>query len=292
MARPSTPKPASPRKPAVIRKKAEKAVVGDAVPAVEWPVAKAKPKAVPEKKIVEKKVETVLADPVPEPTVPEVASIPAEPVVAEPEPVALAPVTPEPLEETVEAVAAEPAVPEPVVAEPEPEPVSPETAAPAAYTKGPFDMTDAMETAKTYAEEAKSRIQSAVTELNEKAKAAMEKSAKAAEELGEITKGNLEAMVESSKIAAKGVETMSQEAVEYGRKSLEKSTATFKSFASVKSPTEFFQLQSELVSSAMDAFASETAKNSEAVLKLFGDVTQPISNRVAIVSEKFKSLAA
>ncbi len=129
-----------------------------------------------------------------------------------------------------------------------------------AAKKGKFIMTDALETAKTYAEEAKTRIQSAVAEMNEKAKVAMEKSSKAMEELGELTKGNYEAVVESSKIAAKGMEALSQEAVEFGRKSFEKSTATFKSLAAVKSPAEFFQLQSELLSTAMDSFASEASQ--------------------------------
>jgi len=153
-------------------------------------------------------------------------------------------------------------------------------------------MTDAMETAKTYAEEAKTRIQGAMAEMNDKTKAAMEKSAKALEELGDLTKGNLEAIVESSKIAAKGVETLSQDAAEFGRKSFEKTSATLKSFAAVKTPAEFFQLQSELLSSTFDAFAAEASKTSEAMLKLAGDVSQPISSRVSVVTDKIKSLAA
>ncbi|MBO9580969.1 MAG: phasin family protein [Sphingobium sp.] len=161
-----------------------------------------------------------------------------------------------------------------------------------AAKKGTSEMTDALETAKAYAEDAKSKFQSAFTDASEKAKVALEKSSKAIEELGELAKGNYEAIVESSKIAAKGVETLSQEAVEFSRKSFEKSTATFKSFAAVKTPAEFFQLQTELVSATFDSFATETAKNSEKFLKLAGEVSQPISNRVAIVSEKVKKLAA
>lgn len=157
--------------------------------------------------------------------------------------------------------------------------------------KGP-KMTDAMETAKTYAEEAKTRIQGAMADVNEKTKAAMEKSAKAFEELGDIAKGNLEAVVESSKIAAKGFEALSQDAAEFGRKSFEKTSATMKSFAAVKTPAEFFQLQSELLSQTFDAFAAEASKNSETVLKLVGDISQPISSRVSVVTEKMKSLAA
>jgi len=202
-------------------------------------------------------------------------------------------------------VAAEPANPEPVIEnvsvtlEPQSNPTNDVAAAEdslpvadATTTKGKTVMTDAIETAKTFAEEAKTRIQSAFSEVNEKTKTAMEKSAKAFEELGELTKGNLEAVVESSKIAAKGVETMSQEAAEMGRKSFEKTSATFKNFASVKTPAEFFQLQSDLMSSFMDSFASETSKSSEKFLKLANDISQPISNRVSVVTEKFKSLAA
>jgi phasin family protein len=186
---------------------------------------------------------------------------------------------------------------EPVIAD-QATPSADETVTPAQLlprveeTKGISIMTDAMETAKTYAEEAKSRFQGAFAEINDKAKVAVEKSTKAIEELGELTKGNFEAIVESSKIASKGIETMSQEAVEYGRKSFEKSTATFKSFASVKTPAEFFQLQSELLTASLDTFASQAARNSEAMLKLAGDVAKPISNRVAIVTDKVKSLAA
>src|SRR3546814_4651371 len=92
------------------------------------------------------------------------------------------------------------------------------------------------------------------------------------EEISDLAKGNVEALVESGKIAAKGVETLGQEAVDYSRKSFEKATASFKSFSTVKTPTEFFQLQSQLLSSSFDEFTKEAAKSSEALIKLDGDV--------------------
>jgi hypothetical protein len=255
LARPSTKKPTDRRAPVARRPKAVEApVVEGASDKVEWPVGAATSMTVAAEIPVTPQAQT--------------ATVPAAPA-------------PEP-------IAAEVAAEDIVAISPKPEPAAPK----AAQTKGTFIMTDAMETAKTYAEEAKTRIQSAVAEMNDKAKTAMEKSTKAMEELGDIAKGNLEALVESSKIAAKGVESMGQEAVEFSRKSFEKSTATFKSFAAIKSPTEFFQLQSELMSTVMDNFASEAAKSSEAMLKLAGEVSQPISNRVAIVTEKMKTLAA
>lgn len=161
-----------------------------------------------------------------------------------------------------------------------------------AEQKGTELMSDVIETTKKYTEEAKERFQSAFAEMSEKAKAGVEKSTKAFEELNDIAKGNVEAFVESGKIASKGLESLGQEAAEYGRVSFEKASAAMKSFAAVKSPTEFFQLQSELLSGAFDAFAKESAKNSEAMLKLAGDVAQPISTRVSVVTEKVRSIAA
>ena len=48
------------------------------------------------------------------------------------------------------------------------------------------------------------QIKTAVTEANDRAKTAMEKNAKIIEELAELSRGNVEAFVASSKVAAKG----------------------------------------------------------------------------------------
>lgn len=158
--------------------------------------------------------------------------------------------------------------------------------------KGNEIMPDVIETTKKYTDEAKERLQSAFSEMSEKAKANVEKSTKAFEELSDLAKGNVEALVESGKIATKGVEALGQDAAEYGRASFEKASAAMKSLAAVKSPTEFFQLQSDLLSTSFDIFAKESAKTSEALLKLAGDVVQPISTRVSVVTEKVRSFAA
>lgn len=158
--------------------------------------------------------------------------------------------------------------------------------------EGTKSMTDVIETGKKFAEETKAKFETAYADFNEKAKAGVEKSTKAIEELSDIAKGNVEAMVESGKIAAKGIETLGQEAVDYSKKSFEKATASFKSFSTVKTPTEFFQLQSQLLSSSFDEFTKEAAKNSEAMMKLAGDVAQPLTARVTLVTDKVKALAA
>ena len=131
-----------------------------------------------------------------------------------------------------------------------------------------------------------------IGQANDRAKTAMEKSAKIVEELAEITRGNVEAMVASSKIAAKGVETMSQDAAQFGRKSFEDASAAFKSFSDVKSATDFFKLQGDFARSAFDAAVAQSARVSENVLKLAGDVAEPLTSRYTVAAERVKTLAA
>ncbi len=178
-----------------------------------------------------------------------------------------------------------------------PEPITPPKTKPtppaaAPAIEGNMMMNDVIETGKKFAEDAKVKLETAFAGLNEKAKVGVEKSTKALEEISDLAKGNVEALVESGKIAAKGIETFGQEAVDYSRKNFEKATASMKSFSTIKTPTEFFQLQSQLFSSSFDEFTKEAAKSSEAFLKLAGDVAGPITARVTVVTDKVKSLAA
>ena len=128
-----------------------------------------------------------------------------------------------------------------------------------------------------------------IADFNDRAKTAFEKSTKAGEELTEFTKGNFEAFATSAKTAAKGAESLGQELADYGKKSFETASATMKSFATVKSPTELFQIQSDYAKSTFDSAVAEATKLSEAWLKLAGEVFQPISGRYALAAEKIKS---
>jgi phasin family protein len=135
------------------------------------------------------------------------------------------------------------------------------------------------------------KTQAAFAEFNDRAKTAVEKSTKLFEEANEFGKGNVEALVESSKIAAKGMETLGQDAAAFARKSFEDSSAALKSFAAAKSPTDFFKLHSDYVRGAFDAAVAESAKSTEAFLKLASEIAQPISNRFAVAAEKAKIAA-
>ncbi len=135
------------------------------------------------------------------------------------------------------------------------------------------------------------RFQAAFGDVNERAKSAMEKSAKVMEEMTELTRGNMEALVASSKAAARGVETLTHEAADFGRRQFEEASSALKSMTEVKSATDFFRMQSEFARAQFDAMVSESSKMSEAVIKLAGDVAQPITSRYSVAAERVKTLA-
>jgi hypothetical protein len=277
-----TPKPAGRKSPArkLVQRKASPGMLSasEALKAAEAAIEPAKPKA-PARKAAPKAKPPVAATkpaatPAPAAVVAATTAVDAAP---EPAPTKAAPET---------ATAKQP----PAAAQPiyvKPAPVAQKISA-----EGTHTMNDVIETGKKFAEDAKAKLETAYADLNEKAKAGVEKSTKALEEISDLAKGNVEAIVESGKIAAKGIETLGQEAVDYSRKNYEKATTTIKSFSAVKTPTEFFQLQSQLFASAFDDFSKEAAKSSEAFIKLAGDVAQPLTARVTIVTDKVKALAA
>ncbi len=240
-------------------------------PAAPKPAARAK--AAPAKVAVpkaEKPVQEKVAEPIVEAIV--------EAPVAEPAPV-LAVATQE-VTETIEAVV------EPIV-----EAVT-ETATTAAEAVQETVAAPAVkEKVMTTIENATGKAQALFAEWNDRTKAAVEKSTKLVEEANDFAKGNVEALVESGRIAAKGFEGLGQDAAEYGRKSFESATAAMKSFSSVKSPADFFKLQSDFFRTSFDAYVAEASKNTEALIKLASDAAQPLSNRVAVAAEKVKTAA-
>ena len=153
-------------------------------------------------------------------------------------------------------------------------------------TKGLKTMND---TVKKFADEAKTRTEALTADFNEKAKEAMSKTSKFAEEAVEFNKANVEALVESGKIAAKGIETLGQEGVTYARKSFEDTTAALKGYTAVKTPADFFKLYAENSKKAFDAAVAQTSKTSELVVKLTNESFAPISNRVSVITSKMKA---
>ncbi len=196
---------------------------------------------------------------------------------------------------------AKPAITKPVVVAakvvPTPTPIkTTESVKASLIAKGKINMNDTVtkvqETAQKFTADATARATEVFGDVSARAKTAMEKGSKGLEEMVEFSKGNLEAVVASGRVAAKGAQDIAKYSAEYGRKSIEDANATAKKFAAVKSPTEFFALQSEVAKSNLDAMVGEASKFAEGYMKLIGEIVQPMQNRYAVAVEKVKTAVA
>jgi phasin family protein len=131
----------------------------------------------------------------------------------------------------------------------------------------------------------------ALGEIQNSAKAAYEKGTEAVTEVTEFTKGNVEAIVESSKIFAAGAQTLGKTYVEEAKSAYETLTADVKELAAVKSPTELFQLQGKIARRNFDTLVATSSKNTEAFLKLATDAFAPLTGRVEVATEKLAKVA-
>ena len=128
-------------------------------------------------------------------------------------------------------------------------------------------------------------------DMQTRAKAAYDKGTELTKDTVEFQKGNFEALVESGKILASGMQDMGRTYVEEAKTAAETVQADVKKMAAVKSPTELFQLQGEIMRRNFDAMVSTTSKNTEAMLKLANEAFAPVSNRMSLAAEKVRKAA-
>ena len=175
---------------------------------------------------------------------------------------------------------------------------------PAAIEIAPVELPPAAAPANTHHEEpimattienmtqtATEKTQAHFADMNARGADAMEKGTKMFAEMNSFTKGNVEALVESGKLAVAGMQTMMQDQAAFVRKQFEDATAAARTMASVKSPTEFVKLQGDYVRQQFDTMVHQGSRSTETMLKLAGEVVQPISNRVAVAVDKVKQAA-
>lgn len=178
-----------------------------------------------------------------------------------------------------------------------PAPVDPETAdsktpeAPAAAPQRAIAAAPKKDTRIMTTTEYTEKFQTAIKDASEKAKAALEKGQSQLGEMGEFAKGNVEAVVESTKILAAGLQEMGKDYIAEGKTAFEALTAELKDLAAVKTPAEFVEKHTALVRKQFDAAVASSSKTSEAVLKLANEAFQPISTRVSLAVEKIKHAA-
>ncbi len=135
-------------------------------------------------------------------------------------------------------------------------------------------------------------FQSLFADAGERSQEAVKKSQKVAQELADIAKANVEAVVEAGRVAAEGARSIGQDAVARSREGAEQAADAIRSLAEAKSPTEFVQLQSELARTSFDRMVAESSRLTESMVKLAGKAFQPLSNRATANAERINTFVA
>src|SRR3546814_19815957 len=117
------------------------------------------------------------------------------------------------------------------------------------------------------------------TDVSEKAKSALEKGTKMIEEFNDFAKGNVEAVVAAGRAAAKGAETLGQNAAEYSRKRFEEANKAMKTLSGAKQPTDFFKLQNDFAKTKFDSSIADASKIGETRDEIFSHIETPIQSR-------------
>jgi phasin family protein len=129
-------------------------------------------------------------------------------------------------------------------------------------------------------------------EANERSQDLVKRSQKVAEELADLARANVEAVVEAGRVATEGARSLGQEVVAKQRDGFEQAADAIRSLAEAKSPTEYLQLQSDFARASFDRAVAESSKFTESLVKLAGEAFQPLSNRASANAERFNTLVA
>jgi phasin family protein len=135
-------------------------------------------------------------------------------------------------------------------------------------------------------------FQTIFADANERGQGLVKKSQKVAEELADLARANVEAVVEAGRVATEGARTIGQDVVAKQRDGFEQAADAIRSLAEAKSPTEYLQLQSDFARASFDRAVAESSKLTESLVKLAGEAFQPLSNRASANAERFNTLVA
>ncbi|MEX0922940.1 MAG: phasin family protein [Rhodovibrionaceae bacterium] len=153
------------------------------------------------------------------------------------------------------------------------------------------EVTESM--VKAGSDAATKQYEQAVAKTQEQVEKTSNAMFKGYDEFSAINKQNLDAMVKSSTIFAKGFETISKEFFSYTQSALEMNVSGTKALLGAKSLKDVVDLQSEMARKSFDSALAESAKLTEMSVEVTNKAFKPLQDQVNVTVEKMtKPLAA
>ncbi|HEY0837350.1 MAG TPA: TIGR01841 family phasin [Azospirillum sp.] len=141
--------------------------------------------------------------------------------------------------------------------------------------------------------QAKQNLEGLVKAQQEQLEKAQAQLLKSYDDLAALSKQNVDAVVLSGSIVAKGAEEAGKQLAAFTQASLEKNAAAGKALMGIKSVRELIDFQNAFVKQSFDALVAETTKLQELSVKVTSEAIAPLSARVNATVETFaKPIAA
>jgi phasin family protein len=113
------------------------------------------------------------------------------------------------------------------------------------------------------------------------------------DQASDFNRENVEAVIVSSNIVAKGFEVFGKEIAAYAQQTVEENMVTAKKLSAAKGPQELMDIQSECAKTAFDGFVAESTKLQDISTKVSSQASLPINERINQAVNTFaKSVAA
>ncbi len=141
-------------------------------------------------------------------------------------------------------------------------------------------------------EEGTQQVRQSVEESTEKVRQGVEQGTeqvrKGLETTAAFNKGNLEAVVASSQVAAKTLESVTSELAAFSKKSYEDSMAAAKELSSCRSVAELVEKQTEFSRTSIESFVTEANKLNEMYATAAKEAFEPFGKRFTAAADMMK----
>ena len=118
-----------------------------------------------------------------------------------------------------------------------------------------------------------------------KSREAMEQGLKSVDTMTAMTRGNADALIESSRIATGGLQAIAQDVADFSKQSLERTASAAQTLASAKTMPELAQLQSEFAQTQFKIAVDEFNKLSQTMFQTMTEIFEPLQRRASVVAQ-------
>lgn len=145
---------------------------------------------------------------------------------------------------------------------------------------------------KASQEQASKSFEQTVAATKEQVDKASAQLLKGYEDYAAFSKANLDALVKSGSVFAKGAEDINKQLLAFARASFDQSVAAGRALLAAKSINEVVELQNSYAKQSLDSLVAETTKLQELSVKVANEAIAPLNARVNATVEKFAKPAA